>query len=757
MRPRWALSLLVLAGFAVQDLLAQEAKRVSVRPGEPIVAEQERLSLPLPRWREGGTPYDPNQSLRPYAIRVPRRMDEPTSGLIASPPEYEATRGVLFQYIANHWHNVVADCVAALTADPEHDEIAYVTVTSAYQQGHAEDRFAAAGADLDKVEFFIKPAESIWMRDYGPHFIWQNTTLALVDSHYYPTRPLDNFTPTLLGDDYYSVPTYDMGLYYSGGNYLAGRDRNAFVTSLILLDNPGSAGFTEEFIGELYGRYQGIDTLHIMPQLPPAVDATGHIDMWMNIVDEDTVIISEFKPGSNPTAIQITNDAVVYMEGLGYGVFRTPAWNAMQNGYNTHYTYTNAYRANDRVFVPTYGEGNPNYVDEDAEALAAWEAAAGPDVEIVQINCYEIIWAAGAIHCIVMHVPRYTAPGPAVHVIWPDGGELLVSGTTQTILWEATDTDNAGVAVVELYYTTDPDDDYHYIGTTTDTGFYDWTVPEVTTSHARIKLVVLAWDLDQAEAVSAGDFQIAPAQQTLYDFATGAGVDKFGYGYQTYSWYNVDGIRTPVETEISTLVDGAYAKLAYSDATGGDYDSNRYISPDPSGGQESTHIFEFTIDEDPAQVDDLEVFWEGYADGCTQIELYAWDYAEEQWGDASGLFGQNRFMDNWAGNRDGILSTHVRSDFERYIDPSGQMTVLLYAERAGDQSFHDYMRVVVSTIEAIPGDLNGDGCVDQADLGILLADWGCTGGDCPGDCDGDGDTDHSDLGILLANWGVGCP
>jgi len=56
-----------------------------------------------------------------------------------------------------------------------------------------------------------------------------------------------------------------------------------------------------------------------------------------------------------------------------------------------------------------------------------------------------------------------------------------------------------------------------------------------------------------------------------------------------------------------------------------------------------------------------------------------------------------------------------------------------------------------------PGDLNGDGCVDQVDLGILWADWGCTGGECPGDCDHDGDTDHADLGILLAHWGEGGP
>jgi hypothetical protein len=63
----------------------------------------------------------------------------------------------------------------------------------------------------------------------------------------------------------------------------------------------------------------------------------------------------------------------------------------------------------------------------------------------------------------------------------------------------------------------------------------------------------------------------------------------------------------------------------------------------------------------------------------------------------------------------------------------------------------------VFDLDPIPGDLNCDGCIDQADLGILLTDWGCTGGGCPGDCDGDGDTDQADLGILLTHWGEGCP
>lgn len=49
------------------------------------------------------------------------------------------------------------------------------------------------------------------------------------------------------------------------------------------------------------------------------------------------------------------------------------------------------------------------------------------------------------------------------------------------------------------------------------------------------------------------------------------------------------------------------------------------------------------------------------------------------------------------------------------------------------------------------GDLDGNGVVDQSDLGILLSFWGTGGG---GDLDGDGETGQSDLGILLANYGL---
>ena len=59
-----------------------------------------------------------------------------------------------------------------------------------------------------------------------------------------------------------------------------------------------------------------------------------------------------------------------------------------------------------------------------------------------------------------------------------------------------------------------------------------------------------------------------------------------------------------------------------------------------------------------------------------------------------------------------------------------------------------------SSSSRLLGDINGDGVVDGADLGILLGSWGvCVG--CPADLDRDGVVTGADLGLLLGNWTAG--
>ncbi len=748
------LPLCVMAFLAAVTVCAINPAIAEPPESAPYAVEiewDEAIQGPLPRWRDGGTPeLIPDQAMHPYTIRFAATEDAPTSGLIASPPEYAPSDGVIFRYSTSTWPTVVTDCVAALTGDPAHDEIAYVVVQSASQQASAESQFAAAGADLSKVEFIITPNNSIWLRDYGPHFIWQNGAQAIVDSHYYPTRPLDNFIPTVLADDFFVMPSYDIGLYYSGGNFQPGPDRSGFVTSLINQDN---SGFGEAYIAELYQVYQGIDALTIFPRLPSAVDGTGHIDMWFYLVDDDTAIISEFIPGSHSTAISVTNNAAAFMENeLGFEVIRVPDSNSGGTS-GIHYTYTNAFRVNDRIFIPTYGEGNPSHLARDGEAFAGWQAAA-PEAEIIPINCYSIIPAAGAIHCIVMQVPRYTGMIPSAHVVSPDGGERLMGGRNHEVQWVATD--DEAVTSVDLYLSLDGGATYPQMiaDDEVDDGFFTWFVPMQTGSdEAMVKVVAHDGDANDDEASSESGFSIVHTQRHVYDFTSGAGVDKWGWGHQTANWSGLNGVRRPAEagSEIDTLQADAYTKIAHSDANGSDFDPNRYHAPNPFNGRESTHIFEFMIDEDPSLLVDIEILWEGYGDACLQMELYVWDYVEGQWCDGAGQCGENRYMDNQAANRDATLSGHIQSEFERYLDVDGMLTVLLYAERPSQESMHDY--ISVTALQAYDGDYHGDGVLDLFDFGSFVGcfsgpDGGITFGCDAGDLDSDADVDFADFAMF---------
>ncbi|MBL9141992.1 MAG: S8 family serine peptidase [Phycisphaerae bacterium] len=58
---------------------------------------------------------------------------------------------------------------------------------------------------------------------------------------------------------------------------------------------------------------------------------------------------------------------------------------------------------------------------------------------------------------------------------------------------------------------------------------------------------------------------------------------------------------------------------------------------------------------------------------------------------------------------------------------------------------------LLSPIAPSTGDLDGNGTVSGADLGILFSSWGpCSG--CPADLDRNGVVNGADVGILLAHW-----
>jgi hypothetical protein len=88
------------------------------------------------------------------------------------------------------------------------------------------------------------------------------------------------------------------------------------------------------------------------------------------------------------------------------------------------------------------------------------------------------------------------------------------------------------------------------------------------------------------------------------------------------------------------------------------------------------------------------------------------------------------------------------------MDDAGNIHIAGYS--FFDDTFADFTTLKVPTQEGVPGDIDGDGDVDLADLATLLAAYGACAGD-PGfdpaaDLDQSGCVGLSDLAILLANY-----
>ncbi|MFO0873455.1 MAG: GC-type dockerin domain-anchored protein [Phycisphaerales bacterium] len=82
--------------------------------------------------------------------------------------------------------------------------------------------------------------------------------------------------------------------------------------------------------------------------------------------------------------------------------------------------------------------------------------------------------------------------------------------------------------------------------------------------------------------------------------------------------------------------------------------------------------------------------------------------------------------------------------------PAGSVITSTAAQDATGNTSEFSACVGVVEAPGLPGDIDGDGKVDGADLGILLGAWGTN--DAAADLNGDGVVDGADLGVMLGAW-----
>jgi len=341
---------------------------------------------------------DPNplpRDLAPWEVFVPpeRRPSmplTPPSGDVRTPAEYEHNDGLLISW--GSFNSLLTAMTVAVTTGT--DATMYIVVDNSSQQTSATSTLQSAGANLNQVQFITYSTDSVWMRDYGPRFIDEDGARAMVDHDYNRPRPDDDAFPDFLAQ-LWGEASYDIPLTHGGGNFHLFSTGEAYMTELILDEN---SGLSEADVEQDFQQYEGLD-VDILEPFPSSYDSTQHIDMWMLPVGDKKVIIGQY-PESDTVPHQVTEDTVTMLRNAGYTVYRTPGWS---DGW-THYTYTNSVIINDVVLTCQFADGNSSYSDEDAAAIAVFEQIF-PDRDVVPVDCSGIIGSAGAVHCIVMHVP----------------------------------------------------------------------------------------------------------------------------------------------------------------------------------------------------------------------------------------------------------------------------------------------------------------------------------------------------------------
>lgn len=485
-------------------------------------------------------------------------------GPILCPGEYEPVQALLVAWEGNTAQNtILRQMIAQITTTGNAD--AYVVVDTASEQTTVAANLVGSGADFARVKYFVRTTDTIWIRDYGPRFIYagqrgvpgQGAVRGIVDHTYNRPRANDDAFSPWFGPNGFGGqrrhPVFDLGLIHGGGNYHLSSLGDSYATQLIANENPSLSTAT---IQQTWRDFQNVDTT-ITSAFPTSVDSTQHIDMWMQIIGDRRVIISDWPLNPGSTQDVICDNTAAFLQSRGYTVFRMPA--RLVSG--VHYTYANMVLCNNLVLLPTYtnssmSSGSPSY---NAQALTAAQQAfdfnndGTPDRTIVQVPCDALATSAGVMHCIVMHVPAHlgaagvNGQAPTALLTAPNGldptlnavPQTLTPGQSFTLSWLTDDDKN--IASVDLQFSANGGVTFPLTiaAGLADSGSRSWVVPNIPTTHARVRVVARDADGNIGGDMSDFDFVIAgtpcPSDLNLDGYVDDGDFTLFAAAYDNFT------------------------------------------------------------------------------------------------------------------------------------------------------------------------------------------------------------------------------
>ena len=407
------------------------------KPNSPFLkAYSDRILLPAQK----GDVYDDIRATHPerYAITVPPANIASIRPMV----EWEPMQAIVMQYMGYMTDSAGATQTALdiATNAATVAEVWFIvdqnSTADFLRTGLADNGMSQADITA-KVKFLVTPdVNAIWTIDFGPLPIIDTTdnSWAFADFRYYHERAYDDGIPTVLGRGLpqlgLSAPAvvYRAPLSTEGGTFQATTDGVCITGSRQMVNMTGDSGYETMALADLQtsapaqemkatlAQYVGCKDLVVLHSITD--DGTGHIDMFLKIVNDDTVLVGNY-PSPYANDAQQTNAArmdgnadflaaYVKPDGGQFTVARLvmPGHRSTNQG-DMPFTYINSTFLNGLNLWPAFTF--PEWEASRALAQQQWEAVA-PDMTHIWINSEELSFWSGAIHCITRTIPA-GAPG----------------------------------------------------------------------------------------------------------------------------------------------------------------------------------------------------------------------------------------------------------------------------------------------------------------------------------------------------------
>lgn len=277
------------------------------------------------------------------------------------------------------------------------------------QERRALDLFESRGVATDRFVFFLWPAQSMWVHDFGPQQV-VGEDVRIMDFEYAVTgREIDNQLPIAFAATF-GMKVDHCHLTMEGGNLLS-NGRGLCFSSNRLIEQNEHRGLDIQGVGRILNTAFGFQRwVYLMPLIG---ETTGHLDLFLTVAGPSTVLLASYDPAEDPdNAAQMDKNArtlasVVMPDGRPLEIIRIRQPAARDGCW---WSYTNVIFGNGVVLVPQFPDAFPEL---DREAIAVYKRAF-PDRRIVGIDTSSIIKKRGGLHCVSLSIPRVPGlPRPA--------------------------------------------------------------------------------------------------------------------------------------------------------------------------------------------------------------------------------------------------------------------------------------------------------------------------------------------------------